>query len=515
MANKSMECKKVEGLLTAYLDGEVTDKERQDIEQHLSGCQRCSDELIAMTRTRDVLHDALSYKASGESPVPDTWARIQERIMIETKSSFWDNLINFIPQSTAWRAALSTAVVVVIVVAAVAIGTSGGTNKSLLGPGKESLMDSTASYYSRDNDGQTYDIAEAPTVPTAPGMVPAEEGGFRATSPAPQEPVPPAPLPEPSPDDEVRIKEQTAVQANGAGEIERMIVRTGNMRLVVDDVLDTIDNIIGLADRFEGYVVSSNSWREDDRVYGAIAIRVPAEYFTEAMDLLGEMAVEVKSQDIYSIDVTEEYVDLSARLQNLEATEQQLIRIMEKAEEVDDILDVQRELTDTREEIERIKGRMQYLQQTSDTSLIEVHLEQAKLEVKLNASKRNMERGEEVWFEAIIAGGFQPYSYEWDFGDGTTSTEGYPQHVYKSSGSYTVMLTVTDDKGNTDTEIRENYITVLPAWRAGNTVTNALNSLISFGRGLANVFIWLGIFSPVWIIAGGLIYWFWRKRRRG
>jgi hypothetical protein len=313
--------------------------------------------------------------------------------------------------------------------------------------------------------------------------------------------------------DEVLV-EKHALQTSGAGEIERMIVRTGNMQLVVDDVLDTIDSIIGVADRFEGYVVSSNSWREDDRVYGSISIRVPAGYFTEVMDSLSEMAVEVKSQDIYSIDVTEEYVDLSARVQNLEATEQQLVRIMEKAEEVDDILDVQRELTDTREEIEVIKGRMQYLQQTSDTSLIEVRLEQAKLEVKLNASKRNMERGEEVWFEAIIAGGFQPYSHEWDFGDGVTSTEAYPQHVYKSSGSYTVTLTVTDDKGNTDTETRENYITVLSAWRAGSTVTSALNSLLSFGRGLANVFIWIGIYSPVWIIAGGLIFWFWRRKRR-
>ncbi|MEJ2739824.1 MAG: DUF4349 domain-containing protein [Dehalococcoidia bacterium] len=510
MADKSMECKKIEGLLTAYLDGEVTDKERQDIEQHVSICRGCSDELSALTRTRNVLHEALSYKASEAGPLPDTWTQIQGRIMVETRSSFWDRLSNFIPQSTAMRAAVSTAIVAVVVIAAVVLGTGAGT----LGPGSGSLKDSTASYSGRDNDGQAYDTAEAPTVPPVPIAPVPEERGFGFKSPAPQEPLPPEPAPSVVTNDEVRVEEH-ALQTSGAGEIDRMIVRTGNMRLVVDDVMDSIDSIIGLADRFEGYVVSSNSWREDDRVYGAITIRVPAGYFTKAMDALGEMAVEVKSQDIYSTDGTEEYIDLSARLQNLEATEQQLMRIMEKAEDVDDILDVQRELTDTRGEIERIKGRMQYLQQTSNTSLIDVQLEQAKLEVKLNASKRNLERGEEVWFEAIIAGGFQPYSYEWDFGDGSTSTEGYPQHVYKSSGSYTVTLTVTDDKGNTDTETRESYITVSPAWRAGNTVTNALNSLISFGRGLANVFIWLGIFSPVWIIAGGLIFWFWRKRRRG
>jgi hypothetical protein len=187
---------------------------------------------------------------------------------------------------------------------------------------------------------------------------------------------------------------------------------------------------------------------------------------------------------------------------------------MEKAEEVDDILNVQRELTETREEIERIKGRMQYLEQTAQTSLIEVQLEQAKLDIKLNASRRNVNRGDDVWFEAIIAGGFQPYSYEWDFGDGNTSTESNPRHVYKSAGSYTVTLTVTDDKGNSDIETREDYITVIPAWRAGTTATSAWNSLMSFGRGLANIFIWIGIYSPVWIIAGGLIFWFLSRRRK-
>ncbi len=293
---------------------------------------------------------------------------------------------------------------------------------------------------------------------------------------------------------------------------ERMIVRTGNMWLIVNDVPIALDQIAELSDSFEGYVVSSRRWKEGERLAGSIAIRVPAEYFDDVVRMLRELAVEVVSEDASSRDVTEEYVDLSAKLGNLEATEEQLLRLMEKAEKVEDILNVQRELSKVRGEIEQTKGRMQYLERTSATSLIEVHLEQARLEAKFTADKKGVKEGQEVRFTSQIAGGFEPYSYEWDFGDRNTSTSKAPTHAYKATGSYTVSLKVTDDRGNTDTETRSEYITVTPGWSAGSVASGARNGLVAFGHALANIFIWLGIFSPVWIVIGGIIYW--RRRRR-
>jgi hypothetical protein len=234
------------------------------------------------------------------------------------------------------------------------------------------------------------------------------------------------------------------------------------------------------------------------------------------MRALRELAVDVTSERTSSKDVTEEYVDLSAKLQNLEATEEQLLRIMEKAETVEEILNVQRELSRTRGEIEQTKARMQYLERTSDTSLIEVRLEQSKLDVEFHAQRARVKEREELWFYSQIAGGFPPYSYEWDFGDGDTSTGENPSHAYKTTGSYTVSLTVTDDRGNTDTEIRIEYITVFAGWSAGSIASSAWNGLATFGQVLADIFIWIGIFSPVWIVVGGIVYGiiYWRRRRR-
>ncbi|GAI28992.1 unnamed protein product, partial [marine sediment metagenome] len=127
---------------------------------------------------------------------------------------------------------------------------------------------------------------------------------------------------------------------------------------------------------------------------------------------------------------------------------------------------------------------------------------------------RSVKEGEKARFEARIAGGFAPYSYEWDFGDGETSTAEYPTHAYKSAGEYTVSLKVTDDKGNTDSETRSEYITVLPSWSAGSIVSGAWKGLVTFGHVLANIFIWLGIFSPVWIIGGVIVYFAWWRRRK-
>ncbi|HEY42245.1 MAG TPA: DUF4349 domain-containing protein [Dehalococcoidia bacterium] len=296
---------------------------------------------------------------------------------------------------------------------------------------------------------------------------------------------------------------------------QRMIVRTGDIRMVVDDIAITLEEITDMAEDSGGYVVSSNIWKEDERFVGVISIRVPTELFDSTMRALRELAVEVVAEETSSQDVTEEYIDLEAKLRNLEATEEQLLVIMQMAVEVEDILEVQRELTNTRDEIERTIGRMQYLEQTTETSFISVQLTQSKLDVEFRAyGGRYITGGDEVIFVAEIVGGFAPYTYEWDFGDGNTSTEAIPAHTYNSAGDYTISLTVTDDRGNTDTEIRTDYIHAESGWSAGNIAKSAWKGLRTFGQVLADIIIWVGIFSPVIIVVGVVIYLVRRRIKR-
>ena len=158
---------------------------------------------------------------------------------------------------------------------------------------------------------------------------------------------------------------------------ERMIVRTGEMSLVVDDIVKARDEITRLAGMFGGYVVSSWVSGEEEDMRGDISFRVADDKFEQALVELRNLAVRVKSESTSSQDVTEQYVDLEARLKNAEATEKQYLNLLEKAYAVEDILRIYDSLSQVRYQIEQIKGQMQYLERTTSLSIISVRLELA------------------------------------------------------------------------------------------------------------------------------------------
>lgn len=182
--------------------------------------------------------------------------------------------------------------------------------------------------------------------------------------------VAPLPAPAPMPSEKDEGFAPGALPPNE----ERMIVRTGEMSLVVEDVVGAKDEIAQLAARYEGYVVSSQISGEEQDMRGYISIRVPDDKFESALAELRDLAVRVTSESTDSQDVTEEYVDLQSRLKNAEATESQYLALLAKATDVEDILRIYERLSQVRREIEQIKGRMQYLERTSSMSLITVRL---------------------------------------------------------------------------------------------------------------------------------------------
>jgi len=195
----------------------------------------------------------------------------------------------------------------------------------------------------------------------------------------PGAPMPPSVIEAPPPMPSIAPAPEEGYKEPGAGVLpsmpeERMIVRTGDMSMVVEDVVDARDSIAQLATRLGGWVVSSQISGEEEEIRGWISIRVPDETFDQAFAELRGLAVRVTSESTSSQDITEEYVDLQSRLKNAEATESQYLALLEKATTVEDSLKVYAALTQIRYEIEQIKGRMQYLERTSAMSLISVNL---------------------------------------------------------------------------------------------------------------------------------------------
>ncbi len=155
---------------------------------------------------------------------------------------------------------------------------------------------------------------------------------------------------------------------------QRMIVRSGDISLVVGDVTQVMQAITQLAVGYDGYVVSSSVSGEEEGMRGSISLRIPDDKFDQALAEIRGLAVRVEQENTSSQDVTEEYIDLQARLTNAEATEQEFLALLDKAQDVEDILKIYNNLSQIRQEIEQLKGRMQYLERTSSMSLISVNL---------------------------------------------------------------------------------------------------------------------------------------------
>ena len=160
---------------------------------------------------------------------------------------------------------------------------------------------------------------------------------------------------------------------------QRIILKNAALGITVDDPASKIVEIVTLAESMGGWVVSSNSFITTNRIgeevaNGTVAIRVPAERLNEALERIKSGVLEVNTESITGQDVTQDYVDTSSRLQNLQATEQQLQRIMETAETVEDVLAVQRELTSVRGEIEIAQGRINFFDEAAAFSSIQVNV---------------------------------------------------------------------------------------------------------------------------------------------
>ena len=220
-------------------------------------------------------------------------------------------------------------------------------------------------------------------------------------------------------DDGGSIDEEAALVSQ-----QRIIVRTVDMGLVVNDVSQAINNVTELAKKMGGWLVSSD---HSQKHRGFVSVRVPADRLDESVRGLRGMAEEVESEVSTSRDVTDEYVDTSARIRNLEATEEALFALMRREGEIKDILAVRQELTNVQGEIERLQGRIKLLEQTSAFSLLNVGLRLAPAEMEVDA-------GEDQTFSvgrvARFRASFKPpedieeFSFTWDFGDGSRQVTG-------------------------------------------------------------------------------------------
>jgi hypothetical protein len=173
--------------------------------------------------------------------------------------------------------------------------------------------------------------------------------------------------------------EQPVADASGAGGadyagIERLIVRNATLSLVVPDTQAALDEINALVKELDGYVVQSNVTRYQEGLRASVTFRIPAESLDAALARIRKMASEVRSENVSGEDVTEEYVDLQSSLRHLQATEARLLEFLDEAEDTKAALAVYDQLRQVQAEMEQVKGRIQYLEQSAAMATVDLDI---------------------------------------------------------------------------------------------------------------------------------------------
>lgn len=135
------------------------------------------------------------------------------------------------------------------------------------------------------------------------------------------------------------------------------IVRSGSLALQVDDLQAALARGREAVDALGGYVGASRETNTDDQPSAQITYRIPVDRWDEALAALRGHARKVVEESTDAVEVTDQLVDLAARIRNLRASEDALIAIAARAEKISDVLEVQTRLTEVRGEIERLEAQ--------------------------------------------------------------------------------------------------------------------------------------------------------------
>jgi type II secretory pathway pseudopilin PulG/uncharacterized coiled-coil protein SlyX len=155
--------------------------------------------------------------------------------------------------------------------------------------------------------------------------------------------------------------------------VERKIIYDAEVTLVVEDFAALETRIAGLVKEFGGYVADASvDRRQGDQISGRWRVRIPVDQFDSFVEAVSKLGV-AESRSQTAQDVTEEYVDLEARIGNKKQLEARIVKLLEDSTgQIKDVIEVERELARIRGEVEQMEGRLRYLTNRAELTTVTV-----------------------------------------------------------------------------------------------------------------------------------------------
>ena len=163
------------------------------------------------------------------------------------------------------------------------------------------------------------------------------------------------------------------IESYSKGSSEPRIQINGNLSLEVQNVPAALEQARALVIQYGGSITSSDSGDSFNR-YANISALIPRDSFYELIGVMKNIATKVTNENINSNDVTEEFVDIEAKLNVMKQTEERFINLLSETANVEEVMSVERELMRLRGEIDSLEGRMKYLSKTTDNSVLNIYM---------------------------------------------------------------------------------------------------------------------------------------------
>ena len=144
--------------------------------------------------------------------------------------------------------------------------------------------------------------------------------------------------------------------------VERKLIKEGRVEFETNDLNSTRKTIFEAVKKYKGYVSSDQEFNSPGRKSNTVIIRVPADNFDNLLSEATQGVKRFESKEINVKDVTEEFLDIQARLKTKKELEQRFIDLLKVAKNVTEILEIEKQIGELRSDIESIEGRLKYLQ---------------------------------------------------------------------------------------------------------------------------------------------------------
>jgi len=362
---RTMNCNEIKDMLPLYIDGELEDTEKKLVEEHIEKCENCKKELEEYKKIIYMLQNM-----TEEEPPKGYCKRLHEKLLktkVEKKISTRSRWIKYGSIAAAF-------VLVVSVIYTTSNFRMGSMNKS----------ESNTSY------DTTMQATEAPAAPEL-----ADEYGGGKYGIASEEDAK-------AKDDGVMMRATYEIQ----DERELKIIKSGSITTQTEGYDLFINELLLKVEELGGYTEQNNtnvssSYNDKKLKYGYLKLRVPQDRFNELVIFLEESS-EVNQKNIVETDVTKEYYEKDNQVKNLELQEVHLRELFEKAQTVEEMLQIENELRRIRTEIDALNISLSDIDDRASMSTITIEVQEV-LKANITMSNRDnvWERAKEGFINTI------------------------------------------------------------------------------------------------------------------